>query len=221
MEVLARTADRLSDGTCVRGAVVRCCLRRVFGGRQCAAGTPALVCPCLSVFLFPQLQACLLVPANVHPGMFQTPLILLDCSFTVLRFFFLMWTTFKVFIEFVAAWLLVFYVLAFWPRGMWDLSSPTKDQKHICRVGRQSANLWTRGKAPLDSFTSSPPCRQPLPVPPPSEPSLCPLSSALGKDASKPRTSISSSLFLTSSVGHRLSDPTASFVAASSLSEFL
>ena len=222
MEVLARTADRLSDGTCVPGAVVRGCLRRVFGGRQCAVGTPALVCPCVSVSLFPQLQACLLVPVNIHPGMFQMPLILLDCSFTFLRiFFFLMWTTFKVFIEFVAAWLLLFYVLAFWPRGMWDLSSPTKDQKHIRCVGSKVPTSGPAGKSPLDSSTSSPPSRQPLPVPPLSEPSLFPLSSALGKGASKPRTSISSSLFLTSSVGHRLSDPTALSVAASSLSEFL
>ena len=136
-------------------------------------------------------------------------------------FFFLMWTTFKVFIEFVAAWLLLFYVLAFWPRGMWDLSSPTKDQKHIRCVGSKVPTSGPAGKSPLDSSTSSPPSRQPLPVPPLSEPSLFPLSSALGKGASKPRTSISSSLFLTSSVGHRLSDPTALSVAASSLSEFL
>ena len=34
-------------------------------------------------------------------------------------FFFLMWTIFKVFIEFVTM-LLLFYVLFFWPGGMWD-----------------------------------------------------------------------------------------------------
>ena len=49
----------------------------------------------------------------------------------VLRFFlkdfFLMWTIFKGFIEFVTI-LLLFYVLVFWPRGTWDLSSPTRDQ---------------------------------------------------------------------------------------------
>ena len=38
------------------------------------------------------------------------------------KIFFLMWTVLKVFIEFVAI-LLLFYVLFFWPRGMWDLSS--------------------------------------------------------------------------------------------------
>ena len=37
-----------------------------------------------------------------------------------------MWTIFKVFIEFVTI-LLLFYVLVFWPRGTWDLSSPTRD----------------------------------------------------------------------------------------------
>ena len=41
-------------------------------------------------------------------------------------FFFLMWTIFKVFIEFVTT-LLLFYVLAFCPQGMWDLSSLTRD----------------------------------------------------------------------------------------------
>ena len=41
--------------------------------------------------------------------------------------FFLAWTIFKVLIEFVAI-LLLFYVLVFWPQGMWDLSSPTRDQ---------------------------------------------------------------------------------------------
>ena len=37
-------------------------------------------------------------------------------------FFLLMWTVFKVFIEFVAI-LFLFYALVFWPRGMWDLNS--------------------------------------------------------------------------------------------------
>ena len=41
-------------------------------------------------------------------------------------FFFLVWTIFKVFIEFVAILLLV-YVLVFWPQGMWDLSFPTRN----------------------------------------------------------------------------------------------
>jgi len=36
--------------------------------------------------------------------------------------FFLMWTIFKVFIQFVTV-LLLFYALVFWPRDMWDLKS--------------------------------------------------------------------------------------------------
>ena len=43
-----------------------------------------------------------------------------------LRYFFWLWTIFKVFIEFVTV-LLLFSVLVFWPRGMWDFSSPTRD----------------------------------------------------------------------------------------------
>ena len=40
--------------------------------------------------------------------------------------FVLTWTSFKIFIEFVTM-LLLFYVLVFWPRGMGDVSSPTRD----------------------------------------------------------------------------------------------
>ena len=40
-----------------------------------------------------------------------------------------MWTIFKVFIELVTTLLLV-YVLVFWLRGLWDLSSPNRDQTH-------------------------------------------------------------------------------------------
>ena len=49
-------------------------------------------------------------------------------SFFLFFFFkiFLMWIIYKVFIEFVTI-LLLFYVLVFWPRDMWDLSSPNRD----------------------------------------------------------------------------------------------
>ena len=40
-----------------------------------------------------------------------------------------MQTIFKVFIKFVTI-LLLFYVLVFWPQGMWNLNSPTRDQTH-------------------------------------------------------------------------------------------
>ena len=44
-------------------------------------------------------------------------------------FFSFMWTIFKVFFEFITT-LLLFYVLVFWPWGMWDLISLTRDQTH-------------------------------------------------------------------------------------------
>ena len=47
-------------------------------------------------------------------------------NFFLFLLFCLMWTIFKVFIEFVTI-LLLFHVLVFWPRGMWDLSSLTRD----------------------------------------------------------------------------------------------
>ena len=40
---------------------------------------------------------------------------------------FLMWTIFMVFTEFVTI-LLLFSVLVFWPGGIWDLSSLTRDR---------------------------------------------------------------------------------------------
>ena len=52
-------------------------------------------------------------------------------------FFFLLWTTFKVLIEFVTILLLLFSVLGFWPWGMWNLNSLTP-----C-TGRWGLNHWT------------------------------------------------------------------------------
>ena len=62
-------------------------------------------------------------------------------------FFFLMWTIFRVFIEFVTI-LLLFYVLVFWPRGIWDLSSPTRDRTCTPSIGRRSLNQWTTSEVP-------------------------------------------------------------------------
>ena len=50
--------------------------------------------------------------------------------------YFLMWTIFKVFIEFVTT-SPPFYVLAFRPRGMWDPSSLTRDR--TCSPGTAPA----------------------------------------------------------------------------------
>ena len=58
-----------------------------------------------------------------------------------------MWTIFKVFIEFVTI-LLLFYVLVFWPRGMWDLSSLTRDRTCTPCIERQSLNPWTAREVP-------------------------------------------------------------------------
>ena len=58
-----------------------------------------------------------------------------------------MWTIFKVFIEFVTI-LLLFYVLVFWPQGMWDLSSLTRDRTLTPCIGRQHLNQWTAREVP-------------------------------------------------------------------------
>ena len=64
-----------------------------------------------------------------------------------------MWTIFKVFIEFVTI-LLLFYLFFcfFWPRGMWDLSSPIRDRTHTHCTGRQSLNHWTTREVPEFHF---------------------------------------------------------------------
>ena len=62
-----------------------------------------------------------------------------------------MWTVFKVFIEFVII-LLLFYVLVFWPWGMWDLSSPTRNLICTPCIGRQSFNHWTTREVPNMHF---------------------------------------------------------------------
>ena len=58
-----------------------------------------------------------------------------------------MWTIFKGFIELVTI-LLLFYVLFFWPQGMWDLSSQTRGQTHTPCIGKQSRNHWTAREVP-------------------------------------------------------------------------
>ena len=74
-------------------------------------------------------------------------------------FVFLMWTIFKVFIKFVTV-LLLFHVLAFWPGGMWRLSSPIRDQTHIPCIRRQSPNHWTTREVPLVCFLAQWSCLQ-------------------------------------------------------------
>ena len=39
--------------------------------------------------------------------------------------------------------LLLFYVLAFWPQGIWDLNLPTRDQTHTPWAGGLSLDHWT------------------------------------------------------------------------------
>ena len=59
---------------------------------------------------------------------------------------------FKVFIEFVTM-LLLFYVSVFWPQGMWDLSSLTRDRTCTPCIGRRSLNRWTAREVPSGEFS--------------------------------------------------------------------
>ena len=58
---------------------------------------------------------------------------------------------FKVFTEFVTM-LILFYVLFYWPRGMWDFRSLTRDGTCIPYTGRESFNHWTATEVPCLSF---------------------------------------------------------------------
>ena len=57
----------------------------------------------------------------------------------------------KSFIEFVTI-LLLFYVLVFWPWGMWDLNSLTRDPTRTPCIGRRSLNHWTAREVPPPTF---------------------------------------------------------------------
>ena len=85
-------------------------------------------------------------PTSVH---------LLEIKWLCMWLFFSIFKIFKLFIEFVII-LLVFYVLIFWPRGTWDLSSLIRDQSHTPSIGGQSLNHWTTWEVPalLDSVLS-------------------------------------------------------------------
>ena len=57
-----------------------------------------------------------------------------------------MWTIVKVLLN-------LFYVFLFWPRGMWDLSFPTRDQVGTPCTGRRCLNHWTTREAGLNIIT--------------------------------------------------------------------
>ena len=79
----------------------------------------------------------------------QVPHSLVHVSSDLFKTFFL-----KVFIK-CATILLLFYVLVFWPRGMWDLGSPTRDQTRIWCIGRQSLDHCTAREVPRRLIESS------------------------------------------------------------------
>ena len=65
--------------------------------------------------------------------------------------FFLMWTTFQVFIELVTILPLFYAFLFFWPHAMEDLSSQIRDQTHDPSIGREVLTTGLPGKF-LNSF---------------------------------------------------------------------
>ena len=79
------------------------------------------------------------VPGSLHTQTYK--------RIFALFIYFLMWTIFKVLIGFVTI-LLLFHILVFWPQGMWNLSSPTRDRTQTPFTGRRSLNHWTSREVP-------------------------------------------------------------------------
>ena len=46
----------------------------------------------------------------------------------------------------------LFYILVYWPQGMWDLNSQPRGRTHAPYPGRQSLNHWMPGKSQERSF---------------------------------------------------------------------
>ena len=80
-------------------------------------------------------------------GRSDRPIQYLCFFFIYTYFFFLIWTIFKVSFEFVTL-LLLFHVLVFWPRGVWNPSSPTSNRTHTACFGRRTVNHWTAREVP-------------------------------------------------------------------------
>ena len=60
-----------------------------------------------------------------------------------------MWTIFQ---SLFVTILLLFCVLVFWPRGMWNLSSLTRGRSCTPCIGRWSVNYWTSREVPKITF---------------------------------------------------------------------
>ena len=66
-------------------------------------------------------------------------------SFSFFFKIFLMWTIFDKSLLNLLQYYFYFYALDFWLQGMWEFSSPTRDQTHIPCTGRWSLDLRQRG----------------------------------------------------------------------------
>ena len=107
--------------------------------------------------------------------MFLPPLAILFLLFTIHKFKFFMWSTFFFFLLMNASLFFFFFFRSFWcgpclksslnllqycfcfmfwffwPLGMWDLSSPTRDQTQALRIEKWGLNHWTTREVPMDA----------------------------------------------------------------------
>ena len=77
-------------------------------------------------FNFSNMFSLFLKNNNCIANIAQSDFLVILADIFLFKIFFLMWTLFRVFIEFVTI-LFLYYVLGFWPGGMWDLNSLTRE----------------------------------------------------------------------------------------------
>ena len=82
----------------------------------------------------------------------ELPSLIFPPHFLSLNFFFFMWTILKVFIELDIV-LHLSYVLAFWPWGMQDLSSPPGMKSTFPMLEGKVLTTGPQGKSPLTPFS--------------------------------------------------------------------
>ena len=55
-------------------------------------------------------------------------------------------------LQYCFCFMFVCLFVCFWPRGIWDLSSPNKDQTHNPFIGRRGLNHWTAREVSVPQF---------------------------------------------------------------------
>ena len=119
--------------------------------KECSSSSSARLCHVTASFWFNFSLSISLLDPTPPPSNTPSPFCIYHTTEQILNspdpsgslsLFFLMWTIFKVFNLLQYCFCCV-RVLVFWPWGMWDLNSQTRDQTHTLCTGKRSLNHWT------------------------------------------------------------------------------